>query len=78
MKKISSVTLILIIALPFLLFGAFLWGKSTSPHSQIDLVWNEIPDAVTIGWSVDEDDAIVVYLGGAIDGHFEGGRWGTV
>ncbi len=66
MKNRPFLILALIVLLPFIFFGAFLWGRSTSPHTEIDLVWNEIPGAVTVGWSVDESDVIVVYFSGQL------------
>ncbi len=46
--------------------GATGYWLGRSNPAQVDLVWAPIPDAVTVGWSVDDDNAIAVYVGGEL------------
>lgn len=59
-------TLVLAGVVVLALIVGFFIGRSTSPHQRVDMIWSPIPDAVTIGNSVDDPKRIAVYYGEAL------------
>ncbi len=66
MRRYSNALLLLFFLLAILATGATGYWIGRNHVTQVDLIWTPIPDAVTVGWSVDDDDAICVYVGGQL------------
>ncbi len=66
MKQIITNSAILVVVF---LAGAlgFVAGRITAPTPSVDLIWTEAPGALTIAWSMDEDEAIEVWFDGGRD-----------
>ena len=66
MCRYSNAIIALAFVVAILAAGATGYWLGRNHVAQVDLVWTPIPDAVTVGWSVDDDDAICVYVGGEL------------
>ncbi len=66
MLRYQNALIALAFVVAILAAGATGYWLGRSNPAKVDLIWTPIPDAVTVGWSVDDDDAIAVYVGGEL------------
>ncbi len=65
-RRYANALLALAFVAAILATGAIGYHLGRQHPAKVNQVWNEIPGAVTVGYSVDADDAIVLYVDGQL------------